>query len=510
VGSIVAPTDHMGDGERDVESVEVGIAGFGAYIPRLRVSREEIVAAHRWWDPSLASNSTSERSASAFDEDSITMAVDALRDCLTDGDRESVDSLFFGTTTAPFADRLNAGIVAGALRLPEALRAQDVTGSLRAGTSALLSAIDAVKGRGVTALCVASDRRAAPAGTKQELSTGHGAAAVCVAPGPGIARLLGTASLTVDFVDHFRSSGSEFDYHWEERWVREEGYFKLVPELIERVLAEANIKADSIDHFCLPVPMSRVSKTVASYASLPEESIDDTLAEGCGDTGAAHSVLMLVRALETAKPGEKILVVGFGQGGDALVFEATDAIVEYQRRGSGVRKWLNRRVPLAYHRYLALNGLIKVDRGIRSETDKPTAMTAAYRHSDFLLGLVGSRCVECGTRQIPRSNICANPDCHLSDTQAPEPFAETLGHVVSWSADSLTYTPDPPAYYGMIDFSGGGRLMMNFTDVEHSTVKVGLPMRMVFRIKDQDERRGFTRYFWKAAPVDPREVGVDG
>ncbi len=32
-------------------------------------------------------------------------------------------------------------------------------------------------------------------------------------------------------------------------------------------------------------------------------------------------------------------------------------------------------------------------------------------------------------------------------------------------------------------------------------VAVGMPMRMVFRIKDQDQQRGFTRYFWKAAPV---------
>jgi hydroxymethylglutaryl-CoA synthase len=493
-----------------LESVEVGIAGFGAYIPRLRVSRAEVVSAHAWWDASLSSSATSERSAASYDEDSVTMAVEAVRDCIVSDDREAIDSLFFGTTTAPFADRLNAGIIAGALNLPDTLRAQDVTGSLRAGTSALLSAIDAVRARGVSALCVASDRRAAPAGTKQELATGHGAAAIQVVPGAGVARLLGTASLTVDFVDHFRSASSEFDYYWEERWIREEGYIKLVPELISRVLADADVKPESIDHFCFPVPVARVAKTVASNASLSDESVEDALSEGCGDTGAAHSVLMLVRALEAAKPGERILVVGFGQGGDALVFEATDAIVKYQRRGSGVRKWLERRAPLAYHRYLALNGMVKVDRGIRAETDKPTALTAAFRHSDFLLGLVGGRCVECGTRQIPRSNICVNPDCHLSDTQIPEAFADTLGSVVSWSADSLTYTPDPPAYYGMINFDHGGRLMMNFADVEGAPVEVGMPMRMVFRVKDQDDRRGFTRYFWKAAPVQLREAGANG
>jgi hydroxymethylglutaryl-CoA synthase len=486
-----------------MSDTELGISGFGAYIPRLRLSRPEIADAHSWSTPGLRSLATSERSSCGYDEDAVTMAVEAARDCLGATDRSTIDSLYFGSTTAPFADRLNAGIVAGALGLSDMVRAQDVAGSLRAGTSALLAALDAAGARGISALALGTDRRAAPAGTTQEMTTGHGAAAVVVGPGAGVARLLGTASLTVDFVDHFREAGSEFDYFWEERWVREEGYNKLIPELIARALDDADVKADSIDHFCFPVTISRVDKAVAGLAGLSDESIEDNLFAGCGDTGAAHSLLMLVRALETAQPGEKILVVSFGQGGDALVFEATDAITGYQTRRSGVTQWLDRRAPLSYHRYLALEGLVKLAPGMRAEVDKPTAQTAAYRHRDFLLSLVGGRCTECDTRQIPRSTICVNPACQKSDTQIPEPFAETMGAVVSWSADNLAYTPDPPAYYGMINFEGGGRLMMDFANVSDGAVEVGQSMRMVFRVKNHDGQRGFTRYFWKAAPVEP-------
>jgi uncharacterized OB-fold protein len=52
----------------------------------------------------------------------------------------------------------------------------------------------------------------------------------------------------------------------------------------------------------------------------------------------------------------------------------------------------------------------------------------------------------------------------------------------------------------MIDFEGGGRIYLDITDVEPGDVDSGLPVRMVFRIKEVDERRGFKRYFWKATP----------
>ena len=73
--------------------------------------------------------------------------------------------------------------------------------------------------------------------------------------------------------------------------------------------------------------------------------------------------------------------------------------------------------------------------------------------------------------------------------------------VMSYTADSLTYSPDPPTYFGMVQFDGGGRMLMDFTEVDAGKIDVGLPVRMVFRIKDADPMRGFVRYFWKATPA---------
>jgi uncharacterized OB-fold protein len=86
-------------------------------------------------------------------------------------------------------------------------------------------------------------------------------------------------------------------------------------------------------------------------------------------------------------------------------------------------------------------------------------------------------------------------------TQEPHPFADQIGKINSYTADRLTYSPDPPACYGMIQFEQGGRVMIDFTDVDAGDLAVGQPMRMMFRIKDIDQQRGFRRYFWKAAPA---------
>ncbi len=486
-------------------SVSLGIHAFGAYIPALRISRQEMAAFHSWMNPTLVS-AQSERSAANWDEDTVTMAVEASRNCLTGVDRESITGIYLGTTTAPYADRLNSGIVASTLRLPDSALAVDATGSQRAGTTALRLGLDAVAARGGRSLCLASERRATLGATSEELATGHGAAGLLVGEGPGLARLVGAASTTVDFIDHFRASAQEFDYQWEDRWIRDEGYQKLVPTLVGKLLDEVGIRASEISAFCLPSRLPTVDQLVAKSIGIQHAAVADALVEGCGNTGAAHSLLMLVSALEVAKPGEKLLVVAFGQGVDAFLFEATEALPAYQMEDTGTGRWLGRRSSCSYSRYLALNEMIKIGRGIRAEANTSVAFTAMYRHKALLASLSGGCCERCGTYQLPRTRMCVNPACAAVDSQASHSFADSTATVVSWSADNLTYTPDPPAYYGLIDFAEGGRLLVDFTDIGRGGIEVGVQMRMVFRVKNHDRLRGFTSYFWKATPAEPERT----
>ena len=482
--------------------MSVGIHAFGGYVPRLRLERRVIAESNAWFNPALKALGRGERAIAAWDEDSITMAVEAARDCLARRGRDGIAQVLLASTTLPFQDRQNSGVVAEALHLAGAVGTLDVAGSQRAGTSALISACQVARGGGGPVLVTSAEKRRTKAASPLELTTGDAAAALLVGEGEGVAKLLGHATRSTDFVDHYRGQEERFDYVWEERWVRDEGFLKIVPEAVAGALAAAGIDAGAIDHFCFPSPMRRAGPSVAKKLGLAEGSLRDNLQGRCGEAGAAHPLVMLVHALEEAAPGERILVVGFGQGCDALVLEATGALAD-ARPERGISGYLKRgRADTDYHRYLGINDLVALEHGLRAETDRQTGLTTLYRNRKMALGLVGGKCTRCGTLQFPKSNVCVNPNCHAADTQEDHPFSEMRATMRSHTADRLTYSVAPPAYYGMVQFEEGGRAMIDFTDIDtDDELAVGTAMRMVFRVKDYDVRRGFRRYFWKATPA---------
>jgi 3-hydroxy-3-methylglutaryl CoA synthase len=481
---------------------EVGILSFGAYIPRLRLQRKAVAAANSWFNPGLRGLAKGERAMANWDEDAMTMAVEAARDCLAGFDHRAVASLYLASTTHPFDDRQNAGIAAGALHLRPALRSLDAGGSLRVATSTLVTALAAAAGTEGPTLLAASDHRLAKAASQQEMQYGDGAAALLIGSGRPIAQLVGSHSETVDFVPQFRGHDHAHDYAWEERWIRDEGYMKIVPRTIGALLKATGTEASAISAFCLPCTLSRVIPGVAKRVGIADGALRDNLAAVCGDTGAAHPLVMLVQALEDAKPGDLILVAAFDSGCDALLFRVTDAITALPARRGVKGSLAHRKEEAIYQRYLAFNDLVALERGMRAEGDKGTPLSLLYRNREMITSLIGGRCRACGTLQYPRGRYCVNPQCKALDSQDDQSFADRPASVMSYTADLLTYCPDPPAYYGMIQFAGGGRMMIDFTDVDEGKVEVGTPMRMTFRIKDVDAARGFVRYYWKAAPVN--------
>jgi 3-hydroxy-3-methylglutaryl CoA synthase len=483
-----------------------GITAYGAYIPRRRLQRKAVASANAWFAPNLVAGAKGERAMANWDEDAVTMAFEAARDCLPASDplkdRAFVDAIYFASTTLPFAERQNAGIVAAALSLPETISSLDVASSQRAGTSGLIAALDAVAGGRVKApLLVAADKRKTRAASSQELAYGDGAAAFALGATDTIADFLGAHTTTLDFVDRFRGDGEDFDYSWEERWIRDEGYSKIMPAAVKALLDKLDVAPGDIAHVILPCPFAKLDQTLAKQCGIDPAKVRDNLAATVGDTGAAHALLMLAHVLEAAKPGEKILVVQFAQGADALLFEVTPRIAQLSKRNGVSGSLARRKEETNYLKFLGFNGLIEMEKGMRAEVDKRTALTVLYRNSDMLLSLSGGKCRVCGTAQFPKSRICVNPNCNAVDAQDDYGFSEQQGSVLSWSADHLTYAMDPPNHYGMITFAGGGRLMADITDVDQGQIDTGSAVRMAFRIKDFDRKRGFLRYFWKAVPV---------
>lgn len=476
-----------------------GILSFGAYIPKKRLQRAAIHAANAWFAGSLKGLAKGERAIGDWDEDPITMAVEAARDTLQGVDRATVGGVMLASTTLPFADRQNSGVIKEALTLADETGAMDVTGSQRAATSML---IQALKGAGERPqLCLAAEMRKARPASEGEMVHGDAAAGLLVGTGDPVAIFRGSHSTTIDFVDHYRAAGMDFDYGWESRWIRDEGYTGLIGGAVKSGLAALGVEAGAIDRFILPIAVRGVPEGLAKKAGIRPEAVADTLSASVGDSGAAHPLLMLVAALETARPGETILLVGFGQGVDLILLETTEALTKLAPR-KGVKGNIARGIrDENYLRWLFHRGLLDLERGMRAEADQKQPGTTLWRNRKAVLGLVGGRCTRTGTVQFPRSDIGVNPNDHAAHTQEDYPLAEKRARIVTYTADALTYSPAPPTYYGMIDFEGGGRMMAEFADVAPEDVEVGREMEMVFRIKGTDEQRDFTKYFWKAAPV---------
>lgn len=458
------------------------IASVGAYAPLLRLDRDSAARALKF--SGLGGRGAGRRAVAGWDEDPLTLAVEAAR--LTDG---SPDTIVFASTSAPFTERLHATLLVDALAASAETRARDVSGSRRCAVSALLDALLAP----CATLVAAGERRPGRAGSPLHLSQGDGGAAALVAE-EGAARLLGWASLACDFVDIYASREHPEPYAYEERFVRETAVAKVFVPTIRKALERAGLSGAEIQHAAVQEPVAGLWRDIGRATGVTAPNHASDVAAALGDLGAAHGLFALALATARAKPGERILLAGFGSGCDALVLEMPGAgsAEEALRQGLAFGD---------YVRFLSLNGALELDWGVRSEFEQKAQATVIARVGRDMIGFVGGRDAE-GNVQFPKSRIPVRPDA-----EGPEPLqdvrlADDLARIVSITADRLNFTPDPPFWFGLAQFDNGARVMMEFTDADSRGFSVGDRVRMRLRVKSRDQRRGFRTYFWKAAPAE--------
>ncbi|MBE0415717.1 MAG: hydroxymethylglutaryl-CoA synthase family protein [Dehalococcoidia bacterium] len=477
----------------------VGITSYGGYIPWYRINRMTIYSAMGWLNP--ASMLPGEKAVANYDEDSLSMAVNASMDCLNGLGREKIDGLYFATSTAPFTERQCGGIIATALDLRPDIRTSDFTGSLRAATTALLSACDTIKaGSAKSIMLCAADCRLGKAGGYQEEMYGDGAAALLLGEKGVIASLEGSFSLSYDFMDHWRSEGERYSRSWEDRWIRDEGYGKFIPEAISGLMKKYNLSPKDIAKVAYPCMYTRAHTGIAKQLGFKPDQIQEHMFTTVGHAGAAYPLMILVAALEDAKPGDKILVASYGNGSEAMFFEVTKEI-ENVRDRKGIKRNLASKKDLpSYERFSTCREVFTIDTGGRGEELGEISASQVWRQRREFLGLVGSRCKRCGTPQYPPQHVCAKPDCGAIDEMEDYRFSDKKATIFTYTGDSLAFSPNPPATYGIVNFDGGGRFLMDFTDCDLDMLKVGLPVEMSFRMKMRD-KRGVSGYFWKATPI---------
>jgi hydroxymethylglutaryl-CoA synthase len=478
-----------------------GVVSYGAYLPKYRLNRELVFKSMGWLHQ--AAPMKGEKCVANFDEDSVTMAVSSAMNCMEGHGRDSVGALYFATTTAPFRERGRADIIGTALDFNSNTRTADFAGSTGAGTSALLAAFDAVgAGSAKDVLLCASDVRMAKPGSSQELSFSDGAASLLLGSEGVIAEWKGSCSVSYDFPDHWRTESDRTDRAWEDRFAREEGYRKFIPEAVSGLLAKYNIDQKDITKVIVPGIYPRDHASICKGMGFAPDQVYDPLMSVMGNTGTSYPLILLISALEDSSPGDTLIVAGFGNGSDALLFQVTEEIEKIKGKGKGLKWFLESKRELeSYEKYLAFRGLISTEGGIRAEAVPYTALSLTWRNRREILALCGSRCTRCGTPQYPAQRVCVNPDCGVIDEMEPYKFSGMKGRVFSFTGDLLAFTPSPPAIYALVDFDGGGRFWFDITDCDLESMEIGMPVETCFRRKYTDENRGIVGYFWKAVPV---------
>jgi hydroxymethylglutaryl-CoA synthase len=479
----------------------VGVTSYGAYVPWHRMKREDCVKA--WGGFAMPG----ERAVAYYDEDSVTMAVEAAMDCLIGMDAKTVDGLFFATTTSPYKEKQCSALMAVPLDLRPDIRTADVGTSLRAGTTALSLAFDTVRaGSANSVLVTAADMRlGAPAGMGEQ-QIGDGAVALLMGNQNVIAEILGVYSVSDELAGTWRSEEDKFVRAGEDRFVMDEGYSKSVSEAIAGVLKKCGLTSKDIAKAALDPPGDpRRHGRVLSQAGFDAAQIQDpfVLVLNMGIAGCATALMMLVAALEEAKPGDKILVAGSGNGADAIVLQVTDAIEKLGERRSIKKNLESKQVMANYNDYLRWRELVPQEAARRPDKQH-IRMAANWRERKQLLGLWGIKCRHCGTPQYDNGAATTGPirvcaQCQAQDDFDDYNFARRKAKVFSYTQDNLAAVIDPPASVVLIEFEGGGRAFFDLTDRDPAKVEVGMPVEMTFRKLQYD--RGLTNYFWKARPV---------
>jgi len=465
----------------------VGIAAYGAYIPRYRLGAETV-----GW------NSRQERAVANFDEDSVTMAVAAGSDCLAGRDRALIDGIVFASTTPPYAEKQCAAIVAAALDLRTDIFAVDVANVLRAGTNALQAALDAVaSGRGGQVLVVVADSRQGPPRGETERASGDGAAAFVVADREVIAEHVGSHAVTDNMLDSWRAPGDPFVRTWEDRFATEEGIERIVPDAVTGYCQRTDATPADVAKIALYAPDARRHARLARQLGFADNQVQEPLFGAMGNTGAAFAPMLLASALETAKPDDLLLTVSYGDGSDVIGFRATGAVAQSTPQSMGVSGWLEAKRTLSdYETYARWREVWTLDDASRRPAAASPSVSALWREGDKNVRLYGARCLRCGYVQYPAQRVCV--ECRTVDESEPVRLSETPAEVFTYSMDYIAGAVDTPLVVAVVDFRGGGRVLCMITDRELDEIRVGMPVEMSFR--KLRVVNGIHNYYWKAMP----------
>ena len=469
-----------------------GISSYGAYIPTWRMSRDEIAK-------SIGSASMrGEKAVTSWDEDGLTMGVEAGLDCLAGIEPKEIDGLYFATVSSPFKEKQVASLIASVLDLRKNVYTSDFTGSLRAGTLAVKAAFDAIKaGTMKRILVIAADARKAAPRSDAEQTYGDGAVALLLGEKEdAIAEIEDLSTIVDPIPGPWRREEDIYPKIFDVRLDTRYGVLKDVPQAVNNLMEKHNIQVNEISKFAFYAPDPRSHAALAGPLKIdPKTQMQELLFRDIGITGAAHCLLLLVAALELAKSNERIICASYGEGSDALLIKTTEKVEQEKGKHRGTKYISSKRMFPSYGRFLSFKKEIEIG---WPEWER-SSVVKYWRDEDWLLPLYGMKCKKCGVLQYPVRRICTI--CGERDNYEKVKLARK-GKVFTYTHDYLlgpgNFPGDGinPATRILIELEDGCRIWLEMTDHEVEEVDVDTPVELTFRLLHQ--KSDFRFYGWRA------------
>jgi uncharacterized OB-fold protein/3-oxoacyl-[acyl-carrier-protein] synthase III len=461
------------------------------YVPSGRVDGAEL---RRHWDPQAPPGAGPTLAVPDFDEDVVTMAVEAAFRVLAAAGAaaEDVDWIVVATCSSPYGEPSAAALVARALHVAPACETTTLAGSTRGGLQALSLAADAVvAGRRRLVLAIAAEDRHGQMGTALERRLGAAAAAALVASGDEGLRLSSWASHRHGVPTQWRAATARaLESLDDPRFERDENATPAVAGALDALL-EAN-----------PGELATVAAPAALAAAVRRGGHCDApvgdAAAGAGDSGAAGSLIALEQAWRDVGGAGRCAALAYesGAGADALLCEISG------RAPAAAPQPAPR--PVDYVELLRRRGVVEAPPA--PEPTAPYAATpAALRDAPFVDDLTGLRCAVCGSLNFPARPSCI--DCSSTEL-SPVPLPRR-GRVVTHNSQFVVaVAPEPaPVSVGVVRLDGeggerGGQLSGMFV-ADGAAIAIGAPVELVHRRLGSE--RGLVKYGWKLRVAEERE-----
>ncbi len=341
----------------------VGITGYGAYVPRYRIPGKEI---SRVWTGGTGGVPVTEKAVAGPDEDVITMSIEAARSALirADIDPQEIRAVWVGSESHPYAVKPSSTLVAEAIGAVPGVQAADWEFACKAGTEAMQACIGFVgSGMGRYALAIGMDTAQGRPGDALEYTAASGGAAILIGPAEeALAVIQASYSYVTDTPDFWRRAHEIYPSHGD-RFTGEPAYFHHLEAAARTLMDGMGTTPSDYTYNVFHQPNVKFPQRVSKRLGFtPEQYTAGLLAGVIGNTYAGSCIIGLTALLDTAQPGDRILMVSYGSGAGSDAFDilVTDAITERRHRAPTTRDYIARRTEIDYATYTRYRSKIKV------------------------------------------------------------------------------------------------------------------------------------------------------